>query len=134
MLGSLTLVAAAQAQSVDVQVHGVEGGGKVGCALYVSEDGFPDEDAKAAVAVEVAASTARDGIVVCRFEQVPAARIAVAVRHDVDGDGKLDTNLLGIPKEPYGFSNNAPLRTFGPPRFEDASVARTPRIRVDLRR
>ncbi|MEM6926021.1 MAG: DUF2141 domain-containing protein [Myxococcota bacterium] len=134
MLVAITLATAANAQSLDVEVHGVDGGGKVGCALYVGEDGFPDDDAKAALAVEVAASTSKDGVAVCRFEKVPAARIAVAVRHDLDGDGKLDTNLLGIPKEPYGFSNNAPLRTFGPPRFEDARVARAPRIRVDLRR
>ena len=44
---------------------------------------------------------------------------AIRLYHDVDGDGELDTNLLGIPSEPYGFSNNAPAR-FGPPSIEDA--------------
>jgi len=33
---------------------------------------------------------------------------------------KLDTNFLGIPKEPYGFSNN-PSTLFGPPSFKKAS-------------
>ena len=32
---------------------------------------------------------------------------AVSCFHDVNGNGKLDTNFLGIPSEPYGFSNNA---------------------------
>ena len=33
---------------------------------------------------------------------------------------KLDTNFFGIPKEQFGFSNNAKGR-FGPPSFESAS-------------
>ncbi len=31
---------------------------------------------------------------------------AVSCFHDLNGNGKLDTNLFGIPTEPYGFSNN----------------------------
>ena len=43
---------------------------------------------------------------------------AVAVIHDENGNGKLDT-FAGIPREGYGFSRNAPVR-FGPPRFAAA--------------
>ena len=43
---------------------------------------------------------------------------ALAVIHDENGNGKLDT-FAGIPREGYGFSNNAPVR-FGPPRFAAA--------------
>ena len=56
-----------------------------------------------------------------RFEGLKAGRYAVAMYHDVDGDESLDTNMLGIPREPYGFSNNAVGR-FGPPSFDDAAV------------
>ena len=39
--------------------------------------------------------------------------------HDENGNGKLDKNALGVPTEPYGFSNN--VRGFlGPPDFEEA--------------
>ena len=38
---------------------------------------------------------------------------------DVDGDGELKTNMVGMPKEPWGISNNAAGR-FGPPKWEDA--------------
>ena len=31
---------------------------------------------------------------------------------------KIDTNFLGIPKEPYGFSNQKKGR-FGPPKFKE---------------
>jgi uncharacterized protein (DUF2141 family) len=40
---------------------------------------------------------------------------------DVNGNGKLDTNLIGIPKEPVGASRNPALR-FGPPKFEETAV------------
>lgn len=42
---------------------------------------------------------------------------AVSIYQDENSNGKLDTNLLGIPTEPYAFSNNA-TGVFGPPSFE----------------
>jgi uncharacterized protein (DUF2141 family) len=46
---------------------------------------------------------------------------AVAVFQDIDGNGRLSKNLLGIPVEPYGFSRNA-RGALGPPRFDNASI------------
>lgn len=40
------------------------------------------------------------------FENISPGKYAIAVFFDRNGDGKLDTNMLGIPKEKYGFSNN----------------------------
>lgn len=37
--------------------------------------------------------------------------------HDENNDEKLNTNFMGIPREGYGFSNNASGK-FGPPSFE----------------
>lgn len=42
----------------------------------------------------------------------------VAVFQDLNGNGKLDTGLVGFPKEPYCFSNNYKPR-FRAPRFDD---------------
>lgn len=47
-------------------------------------------------------------------------RYAVIVYHDLNANGKPDRNILGIPREPYGFSNN-PSTRFGPPGFDKAS-------------
>ena len=47
-------------------------------------------------------------------------RYAVIVYHDLNANGKLDRNILGIPSEPYGFSNN-PSTRFGPSGFDKAS-------------
>jgi uncharacterized protein (DUF2141 family) len=47
-------------------------------------------------------------------------RYAVSVIHDQNGNGKLDTNLVGLPTEGYGFSRDA-RGTIGPPGFEAAA-------------
>lgn len=45
---------------------------------------------------------------------------SVLVMHDENGNGRLDTNFIGIPKEGYGFSNNPSVMrkaTFDEARF-----------------
>lgn len=55
------------------------------------------------------------------FEDLPKGTYAISLYHDVNGNGKLDTNFWGIPKEPYGFSNN-PRIFMGPPSFEESQI------------
>lgn len=50
------------------------------------------------------------------FEDLPQGEYAVSIFHDRNNDEKLNTNIVGIPKEPYGFSNN-PMVIFGPPNY-----------------
>jgi uncharacterized protein (DUF2141 family) len=53
------------------------------------------------------------------FEDVPPGTYAVSLYQDENGNGTLDTNFFGIPKEPTACSNNATGR-FGPPSWSDA--------------
>ena len=47
---------------------------------------------------------------------------AIAVYHDENGNGKMDKRLFGIPKEPYGFSNNVkPIMSA--PKFSDCKFS-----------
>jgi uncharacterized protein (DUF2141 family) len=55
------------------------------------------------------------------FSDLIPGSYAATVYHDINSDGKLTTNLMKIPSEPYGFSNNA-RGLFGPPSFKDASI------------
>lgn len=50
-----------------------------------------------------------------------SSAFAVAIYQDVNGDGELSRNRLGIPVEPFAFSNNV-MGQRGPPTFEQASV------------
>ncbi|MBL8628853.1 MAG: DUF2141 domain-containing protein [Rhodospirillaceae bacterium] len=45
---------------------------------------------------------------------------AFALYHDKDHNLKLNKTWIGLPDEPYGVSNDAPIR-LGPPSFKDAS-------------
>lgn len=64
---------------------------------------------------------AQEGDVRFVLQGVPPGAYAVNAFHDENGNGDLDTNLLGIPKEGYAFANDPPSR-FGPPDFEEAAV------------
>jgi uncharacterized protein (DUF2141 family) len=50
---------------------------------------------------------------------VQKGEYAFSFFHDKNDNGKFDTNFLGIPKEPYGFSNNA-SGFMGPPSYDKA--------------
>jgi Uncharacterized protein conserved in bacteria len=54
------------------------------------------------------------------LDDVPHGTYAVALYHDQNSNDELDTNVLGRPQEPYGFSNDA-RGTMGPPDFEEAA-------------
>jgi uncharacterized protein (DUF2141 family)/tetratricopeptide (TPR) repeat protein len=87
--------------------------GEVRVALFDSEKDFLQNPFKAGIAVV-------DGTQ-CRWQLngLASGWYAVAVYQDKNGNGKLDRNMLGIPLEPYGFSNNA-RGILGPPSFRDA--------------
>ena len=55
------------------------------------------------------------------FTDLPPGGYAVAAFHDRNGDGELSRNILGIPTEPYGFSNNV-HGFMGPASFEKPAM------------
>jgi uncharacterized protein (DUF2141 family) len=55
-----------------------------------------------------------------QFDNLPSGTYALALIHDENGNGKLDT-MMGIPREGFGFSKNPVIR-FGPPSFKSAGV------------
>src|SRR5512132_3293480 len=68
-------------------------------------------------AVALRANAAMKSAVV--LTNLDPGQYAIILFHDENGNGKLDTNALGVPTEPYGFSNN--VRGFlSPPTFEKA--------------
>ena len=92
--------------------------GTVACALFESPAGFPVEylhSATNVMVIKIRKSQAR-----CDFEDIPPGKYAMAVIHDENMNGKLDTNWLGIPTEGYGFSNDA-KGLLGAPSFSAAS-------------
>jgi uncharacterized protein (DUF2141 family) len=58
------------------------------------------------------------GKVVVTYSGLKDGTYAVAAIHDENGNGKLDTNFIGIPDEGIGISNNP--RLMGKPGFDEA--------------
>lgn len=54
------------------------------------------------------------------FENLAPGRYAFALFHDLNENGELDRNWLGIPSEPFAFSNNS-MGRFSEPSWEQAS-------------
>ena len=66
------------------------------------------------------------------FSDIPPGTYALSVVHDENENGKLDSGMFGIPKEGFGFGNDA-MGTFGPPTFDKASVViETGRMQVNI--
>jgi uncharacterized protein (DUF2141 family) len=88
--------------------------GRIGCLLFNSPDGFPSDQKKARQRV---LSAIADGAGLCNFD-APAGSYAIVAMHDENGNGKLDSNIFGVPTEGYGASKGA-QGTFGP-KYDDA--------------
>jgi uncharacterized protein (DUF2141 family) len=63
----------------------------------------------------------KPGMTVVKVDGVPPGDYAVQAFQDQTNEGVVHQGLLGVPKEPIGFSNDAPLRLRGP-RFRDAVI------------
>ena len=102
---ALTLVAwvsAADAASLTITIENVRSAdGDIYLSLYTSRAEWPDKSTREHDFMQ----KARAGEVVFRLD-VPPGTYAVNGYHDENGNGKFDTNFLGIPEEGYFFSNN----------------------------
>ena len=114
----LVLAFGNQAMAADVRVS-IEGitsaDGKVMTALFDKASEFPRGKLSLA---NMAPATV--GAVKVVFADLPPGKYAISVYHDVNGNQRMDANMVGIPSEPYGFSRDARGK-MGPPSFEDAA-------------
>ena len=115
-----TVWTGALAAELTIDVHGVRSGdGRVYLAVHgqATKDTFPSGEAL----VEGLRAPAKAGTMRFVVADLAPGRYALSAFHDENDNGELDTNLLGIPSEGYGFGNDASA-AFGPPSFEAAAV------------
>lgn len=92
--------------------------GQLLIAVHNDPNAFPRDGKKAVLLKTV---IAQKGSVQVVMGKLKPGIYAVSFMHDENGDGKMGTNFLGIPKEGFGFSND-PTITFGPPSFDRAKI------------
>lgn len=111
----LLLSAARAAPFTLVVEHLASDQGVVICTLFASEDDWLSTSSFPAVTAKPASGRAE-----CVFQGVRPGRYAATFHQDLNGNGAMDKSWLGLPREPWGVTRDAPAR-FGPPAFVDAA-------------
>lgn len=120
LLAALAWLAPAHAADLRIEVLGARNAdGHMAIALFAAPGtGFPGDEKLAVRLVRVPIDEA-SGRCATTLEGLPAGGYAAAVYHDHDDSGKLETGPFGMPRKPYGFSNDA-APAMRAARFEEA--------------
>lgn len=117
----LSLVPGSQPSEINrlhLQIENIRSGnGAIHLALYDREESFAKSLEPFLLKIY---SIPADRKLQLQLDSLPAGRYSLAVYHDENGNGELDKNLFGIPKEPYGFSNN-PRAKWSAPTYEETA-------------
>ncbi len=106
---------------LSLEIGGVSSNnGNVCVALYQDKDSFLNFDK----VFKVGSHKAVMGNMHVEIDDIPIGEYAVAIFHDENGNKKLDTNFMGIPKEAYAFSRGK-VKIFGPPKFDECNFSIT---------
>lgn len=128
-IGVLTLILlpgiSANADELIVRVDNIKEAGEIHIAIYDNAEAFEaDRGEKGGAAPGITQGTiemVEPGSVIYRYE-LPPGSYAIGIFHDANLNNRLDNYFFGVPREQYGFSNNA--RGFmGPPSFDDAAFS-----------
>ncbi len=111
--------AAAQAATLTLAISNIQSDvGKMTITAYDSKDGWLKEE-KAEHRYTIVVADHLEGESLTTSMELEPGDYAISIHHDDNDNGKMDTNFIGIPKEPTGLSNGA-VPKFGPPKFKDA--------------
>ena len=110
--------ATVHAAPVQITVTGMRNtDGMLRLFAYSSEEGFTVQPDKAQVRGAWPTQAGPQTVSI----DLPPGTWAISLLHDEDGDGTLDTNFIGMPREGVGASVRPGHSRFGPPRFSDAT-------------
>jgi len=118
----------AVAGDLTVNISDVEAGkGNLMIGIYASEEDF--KSGKVSFHSKVKAVNGKE---VAIFENLPDGEYAIKMYQDENSNNEMDFNMMGIPKEGYGFSNNVGM--FGAPEYKEAkfTVKENTAIEIDL--
>lgn len=127
-----SVIGALNKSALNIKLDGLKNQrGQVCLSLFASSKGFPDSKNGA---VEAKCVKITNTAMLITFNNLKVGNYAVALFHDVNGDGKLNRNALGIPTEEFGFSQNPAIIT-GLPKFSDSAVlvAGSTNIQIQLK-
>ena len=114
-VGAGAAVAQSRGAALEVRTPGLTAEGSVVVAVFDKKADWKSRDRPVRTQRVAAGPDSR-----LRIEGLAPGRYGLMVFHDKNNDGRLNTWPIGMPSEPYGFSNNARGR-FGPASWQAAS-------------
>lgn len=103
-----------QAKQIEFHILGVDSAkGKLYVQLFKGEDNYQKGNSAAITVV-----AAKSGSNTISFPNITPGEYALRFFQDENGNGKLETNFIGIPTEGYGFSNNV-KPNYGPVSYQE---------------
>lgn len=119
LIVSIFLINPLLAAKLEVSVKDLKDNtGQVLVYLHNKAESFPIKGEKAIASkfIKIQNKTAK-----AVFNNITPGVYAISVIHDINSNGKIDRNFIGLPKEGFGFSGKSTKRHFGPPSFEKSS-------------
>ena len=113
---SLALAVPAEAATLSLSIEGLKPRGQIMVLLFDAERSW---NAKAGAVREIKRRVGAASAQIL-VEGLAAGHYGAMVFQDLNLDGKMNFNLVGMPLEPYGFSNNS-RGLFGPPAWRRAA-------------
>lgn len=127
-----TIIMASAQNNLEVKIANIKNDkGDILIGLYDDGHNFPRKTSDGKIV-----KASKDGVTVA-FHDLKPGPYAISVLHDENSNKDMDQTTIGIPKEGFGFSNNA-KGSFGPPSFDKAKFKLQPGtkdtlISIDLR-
>lgn len=118
----------ASAADLTVEIQGIKPAtGRIVVAAYNNAKDFPVPEKR----MTFKSVAAENSVTSVTFTDLEPGRYAVVAYQDENDNGKLDKSLLGVPSEPYGFSNHARGR-MGPPSFDTAAIEVSGNLHISI--
>ena len=109
--------------TLEIKIDGLRSSeGNLSITVFKDEKGFPEDADRAILTASIDLAKEKPVFI---FKDIKPGTYAYAILHDEDKDNRMNKNMLGIPKEGFGFSNNYKPRIKNP-SFNSASFALMP--------
>ncbi|MCC5917197.1 MAG: DUF2141 domain-containing protein [Cryomorphaceae bacterium] len=118
--------------SIEVEIHNVRNDkGQMLISLYNTSEGFPYEPKDYFTFPK---ENIDNGVMRVKIPINRPGNYALSVVDDENENLEMDKNFVGVPKEGFGFSNNALPKGLRPPAFDDAkfTVGEAPKTVVSV--
>lgn len=131
VLGNLAWSFSAKANfngKLTVEIDGLKNKqGQVCVSIFASSEGFPSDRSLKKQCTKITGTP-----LPITFENLKAGSYAIAVFHDQNDDGTLNSNVFGIPSEGFGFSSNPEIRTRAAKFSEAAFLVAGPDTNIQI--